>query len=77
MEPIYSSKPLTAEEKADLLAFFESADVTQRPTEVIGQLVGLSVAGVVVLMGLAALVWRRRLTKVRQPMVTGQKSHDS
>ncbi len=77
MEPIFSSKPLTEEEKADLLAFFESADVTQRPTEVIGLLVGLSLAGMVGLIGLAALVWRRRLTKVRQPMVTGQKSHDS
>ncbi len=77
MRPIFESKPLTEEEKADLLAFFESADVTQRPTEVIGQLVALSLAGMVGLMGLAALVWRRRLTKVRQPMVTGQKSHDS
>lgn len=77
MVAIYSSKPLTEEEKTDLLAFFESADVTQRPTEVIGQLVGLSVAGVVVLMGLAAVVWRRRLRKVRRPMVTGQISDDS
>jgi mono/diheme cytochrome c family protein len=77
MVAIYSSKPLTEEEKTDLLAFFESADVTQRPTEVIGQLVGLSLAGMVGLMGFAHLVWRRRLTKVRRPMVTGQKSHDS
>ncbi len=79
MMPIFSDKPLTAEEKADLLAFFEesAAGRTQRQTEVIGLLAGLSVAGMVVLMGLAALVWRRRLTKVRQPMVTGQKSDDS
>ncbi len=77
MRPIFSSKPLTEEEKADLLAFFETADVTQRPSEVIGLLVGLSLAGMVGLMGLAALVWRRRLTKVRRPMVTGQKSDDS
>jgi mono/diheme cytochrome c family protein len=70
MRPIFESKPLTAQEKADLLAFFESADVTQRSTEVIWQLVGLAVAGVLVFAGLAALVWRRRLRKVRQPMVT-------
>lgn len=77
MRPIFESKPLTEEEKADLLAFFESADVTQRPTEAIGRLAGLSAAGVVVLMGLAALVWRRRLTKVRGPMVASQDSRDA
>ncbi len=78
MRPIFESlDPLTEREKADLLAFFESADVTERATETIGLLVGLSVAGMVVLMGLAALVWRRRLTKVRGPMVTGEDSHDS
>jgi mono/diheme cytochrome c family protein len=77
MDAIFSSKPLTSEEKADLLAFFESADVTQRSTEVIWQLVGLATAGVLVFAGLAALVWRRRLAKVRQPMVTSQESRDS
>ncbi len=77
MEAIYSSNPLTSEEKADLLAFFESAAVAQRPTEVVGQLVGLAVAGMLVLVGLAALVWRRRLTKVRGPMVKSQDSRDS
>jgi mono/diheme cytochrome c family protein len=77
MKPIFSSKPLTSEEKADLLAFFESADVTQRPTEVIWQLVGLAAAGVLVFAGLAALIWRRRLAKVRGPMVTSQESRDS
>jgi len=77
MRPVFESKPLTPQEEADLLAFFESADVTQRPTDVIGLLIGLSVAGTVVMMGLAALVWRRRLTKVRGPMVTSQDSDDS
>lgn len=76
MQPIYSSKPLTGEEKAALLAFFSSTDVTQRSTEVIGQLIGLAVVGVVVLGILAQLIWRRRLSAVRAPMVSKQRAGD-
>ncbi len=72
MRPIFSSKALTEQEEADLLAFFRTTDVTKRSTEVIWQLVGLSMAGVLVFAGLAAVIWRRRLAKVRGPMVTGQ-----
>ncbi len=77
MRPIFSDKPLTSEEKADLLAFFRTTDVSKRATEVIWQLVGLAAAGVFVFAGLAGLVWRRRLTKVRGPMVASQDSRDA
>ncbi len=77
MRPIFSSKALTEREEADLLAFFRTSDITKRSTEVIWQLVGLSVAGVLVFAGLNALIWRRRLAKVRGPMVASQDSHDA
>lgn len=76
MQPIYSSKPLTDQEKANLLAFFSSTDVTSRSTEVIGALIGLAVVGVVVLGILAQLIWRRRLSAVRAPMVSKQRADD-
>ncbi len=76
MQPIYTSKPLTVGEKTDLLAFFSSTDVTKRSTEVIGQLIGLAVAGVVVMAVLAQLIWRRRLSAVREPMVAKQRAGD-
>ncbi len=78
MQPIYNddSKPLTEQEKVDLLAFFSSTDVTKRPTEVIGQLIVLAVVGVVVLGVIAQLIWRRRLSAVRAPMVSSQRERD-
>ncbi len=74
MKPIFSEKPLTDSEKADLLAFFSSTDVTKRSTEVIGQLVGLAVVGIVVIGVLIQLIWRRRLAGVRIPMVEDQRN---
>lgn len=76
MQPIYSSKPLTPDEQAKLLAFFRSTDVTTRSTEVIGQLIALAVGGVVVIGVVAQLIWRRRLSKVREPMVSRQRAGD-
>jgi mono/diheme cytochrome c family protein len=73
MKPIFTSKPLTDDEKASLLAFFSSTDVSKRSTEVIGQLVGLAVVGVVVFAVLIQLIWRRRLIAVREPMVSSQR----
>lgn len=76
MRPIFTSKPLTAGEQADLLAFFRSTDVTTRSTEVIWQLIALAVGGVVVIAALMQLIWHRRLTKVREPMVSRQRAGD-
>ncbi len=77
MAAIFSDKPLTPEEEADLLAFFEAASVAQRPSQAIWQLSGLALAGLVVFAVIAQLVWRRRLNKVREPMVAGQASRRS
>ncbi len=70
MRPIFTDKPLTAQEEADLLAFFRTTDVSKRSTEATWQLIGLTAAGTVVFGGLIALIWRRRLSKVRRPMVS-------
>lgn len=73
MRPIFTDKPLTDQEKADLLAFFSSTDVTKRPTEVIWQLVGLALVGVALMAVAIQLIWRRRLRGVRIPMVSGDR----
>jgi len=69
MAPIFTRKALTAEERADLVAFLESAADDQRPGRQAGKLVGLS-AGVAAAIALVALViWRRRLNGVRRSLV--------
>ncbi len=69
MKTIYSEKPLTDEEKSQLVAFFAEAQLAERAPQAVGQLAGLAVVGVVLLLGLSHLVWRRRLKRVRRPMV--------
>ena len=69
MSPIFTDRPLTDQEKADLLAFFKSADVTEREAEQILALFGISVGGLVVIAIFTHLIWRRRLRGVRRPMV--------
>lgn len=70
MRAIFAEKPLTADEKDHLLMFLQSASVSERPTEAVGQLAGLAVLGTAVLLGLAHLTWRHRLHQVRRPMVS-------
>ena len=73
MQPIFSDKTLTEDEQANLLAFFRGTDVTERSAAVIWQLSGLAVAGVAIIAVLTQLIWRRRLSRVREPMVAGRK----
>ena len=68
---------LTPQEQADVKAFLEQASTVglgQRPAEAIWQLTGLALVGVVILLGLSHLIWRRRIHKIRQPMVARQKA---
>ena len=71
MRPIFTDKTLTEEEKADLLAFFQETVLTERSATVIWQLVGLSLAGTVLIGIVTHVIWRRRLGGVRKPMVRG------
>ena len=68
MEAIYSSRPLTDSEKADLVAFFEAVSTGVPPN--IGSNLALHVVLVTALFMIliAALGWRR-LQGVRQPLV--------
>jgi quinol---cytochrome-c reductase cytochrome c subunit len=69
MAPIFSRKPLAADEQADLIAFLKTAPDLKRPANAIGKLVGFSVAAAVLLTLFAMVVWRRRLAGVRKPLV--------
>lgn len=69
MKPIFTERPLTDQEKADLLAFFKFADVTGRDTAQVIQLFGLAVIGLAVIALFTQIIWRRRLRGVRKPMV--------
>ena len=74
MNPIFSKYPLTPEEQANLRAFLQAAYLAERPTQAIGRLTLLAVVGMVVLLVLAHLLWRRRLSKVRQQLLPGRTS---
>jgi len=73
MKPIYQNRPLTPEERAHLLAFFrEIAD--EPPTRAGGTPILFGGLGALVLLGLAQLLWRRRLTEVHQALAKGGKA---
>jgi mono/diheme cytochrome c family protein len=69
MKPIFSAHPLTASEQANLQAFLQQASTTERPPSEIGELAVLAGVTTLVLLGLANLIWGRRLRGVRRPLV--------
>lgn len=68
MKPIYDSRPLTPQEQADLKAFLLASSALQ-PVETTWLMTGLVLAGLVVLLGIAQLVWRKRVTSIRKALV--------
>jgi len=73
MAPIFAGRPLTAGERADLVAFLAAAPTKERTAGAAGKLIVLAV-GLAVLIVLAALaIWRRRLTGVRKPLVSNAR----
>lgn len=70
MNAIWSQRPLTPQERAHLISFLRAASVSQRAPQVLDQLALLAAGGVVVLLALAHLFWRRRLSGgVRKAML--------
>lgn len=69
MRPIFSERPLTDQEKADLLAFFRSADASEREAQQVIQLAGLALIGTAIIALFTHLIWRKRLRSVRKTMV--------
>lgn len=68
MRPIFTPRPLTPQEQGHVRAFLQQA-VTSRPTRAVAQLSLLAVAGVIVLLVPMQLIWRHRLTGVRERLV--------
>lgn len=69
MNAVWTRQPLTASEQDDLRAFMQEASVAQRPPETVWLLAGLSAAGLILMLLLAQLTWRKRLVSVRKTMV--------
>ncbi len=65
MVPVFSARPMTAGELADLAAFFRAAGSHPPSKGTTGRLAVLAAAGVVVLLLAARLAWPRRLGSVR------------
>jgi len=72
MNPEYVSHPLTAQEKADLLAFFKSTAgqpvVNKEPI-----VIGISLVGFLFIVATIGFYWRNRLRTVRQELVNGAR----
>ncbi len=68
MTPLFAHRPLTAQERRDLAAFFQGAAGQQAATATpaVG---GIAVAGVFVLIGATGLAGRRRLRSVRKALL--------
>lgn len=70
MRAVWGQRPLTAEDRANVVSFLTQAEVSQRPAQAIWQLAGLAALGVVILLAIAAFNWSHRLRfGVRRPMV--------
>ncbi len=74
MRAIWSRRPLTADERADLIAFLAQAPVPERPAQAVWQLAALAAAGCLVLLALMTWTWRGRLRDgVRRPLLAARR----
>lgn len=69
MTPIFSGRPLTKAEQADLAAFLERASTSQRPGSSAWKLLLLGAGGAVLAVLLAFVLWPRRRLVVRRTIV--------
>ena len=74
MAPIFTRHPLTPQEQADLVAFFQ-ATASRQPTSREWAVLALSLAGFAGALVAIGFVWRRRLRGVRRQMVDGARTH--
>ena len=68
MKPIYDARPLTPEEQAHLKAFLR-VSAEGEPEEEKGGFLLLGLGGFLLVTGLAHVVWRKRLSEVRRPLL--------
>ncbi|MGB3399386.1 MAG: c-type cytochrome [Candidatus Deferrimicrobiaceae bacterium] len=68
MKPIYDARPLTPEEQANLKAFLR-VSAEGEPSGEKGWFLLLGLGGFLLVTGLAHIVWRKRLSEVRRPLL--------
>ena len=68
MKPIYDARPLTPEEQAHLKAFLRIS-AEGEPSGEKGWFLLLGLGGFLLVTGLAHIVWRKRLSEVRRPLL--------
>jgi mono/diheme cytochrome c family protein len=71
MRPIYKKRPLEKDEVHALVAFLVSEKEHEAQGAGFMKLLGLGVIGALVVLGLFALIWGKRLRAVRSPLVEG------
>ena len=69
MGAVWANQPMTDQESADLVAFFETTTAPVRPASTLWTLAGLSGAGAAIMIASAQVWWRKRLKGVRKPMI--------
>ncbi len=69
MGAVWANQPMTDQESADLVAFFETTTAPVRPASTLWTLAGLSGGGAVLMIVAAQVWWRKRLVGVRKPMI--------
>lgn len=69
MQAIYASRPLTASEVTDLSAFLAEAGRSEAAAGSRVPFAAAGLGGMVLLSGLAGLLWRGRLRGVRKPLI--------
>ncbi len=69
MQPIYQQKPLTTEEQAQLNAFFQLA-ANKTPRKFTMEIALLSATGFLLMLFIAPVVWRKRLSEVRKSLLS-------
>jgi mono/diheme cytochrome c family protein len=68
MKPIYDARPLTPGEQSHLKAFLR-VSAQREPAGEKGWFLLLGLGGFLLVAGLAHVVWRKRLTEVRRPLL--------
>ncbi len=73
MQGVFSKKPLTDREAADLRALFANVNrAVQQPVK-FSIFIGLGILGAIVFFGISQLVWMKRLNGVRKPLIRRYK----
>ncbi|HEY5673921.1 MAG TPA: hypothetical protein VIR78_09470 [Malonomonas sp.] len=73
MAAIYTSRPLTETEQADLVAYFaQTSQLSVTPDD--GKLALLVAVGVAIILAFTFVIGRRRMQAVRQPLVERQRN---